>query len=98
VVKREKAYVSCLSVRENITAQRLLVVNQRADANTHEQGLCARRTNRLHDMNQWNMRPAHVIIFLVCALASALCGECSGRSYVNPVRYSLSAQHTANGA
>ena len=70
-------------VREHITAKRLLAVKQRAEANTHEKGLCARRTNRLHDMNQWSMRPAHSMMLLLCVLASALCGECSTCSCLN---------------
>ncbi len=52
----------------------ILTVKQRAEANAHEKGMCARRTNGLHSMNQQCMRPAHSIILLLCALASALCG------------------------
>ncbi len=52
----------------------VLPVKQRAEANAHEKGLCARRTNCLQNMTHWMMRPAHSIILLLCALASALCG------------------------
>ncbi len=52
----------------------LLAGKQRAEANAHEYGMCARRTDSLHDMNDETMRPAHSILLLLCALASALCG------------------------
>ncbi len=35
----------------NFVATCLLAVKQRAEANAHEKGLCARRTDHLHDMN-----------------------------------------------
>ena len=50
----ERAQIALFLMRRpwKSAATCLLTVKQRAEANAHEEGLCARRTNRLHGMNQ----------------------------------------------